>query len=355
MNFESPQQELPKDQKERVDILLEGVEGDDLADRYKPTFLGMGGEHMVFAIEDHPNVVAKVDYVKLRRMIQMNHEVGAPLDHIDPSMMSRVREVLDEDVRRSRELRQHFPETTLRERVYLQCIPLNRALAAEAFTDQDPVTAMVPEETTAVATLVRIQRRAPEHAIDDDALSLSFRYQEQQDSVDVQQYNKINAALVDNEGMFDQSSWRTTLSEEGAALIDAAKQSAEAHKALRDFVEKAMHYARETGEGLDLAGSGNVTFFKEDDTWRYLLLDAKYPAPKLIDEARTAFIAWNDGEKLDKRSASILMNSLNMTKLLNGFAATLGIEDRFQLFDTPVAPKAHALFFAIQEQVRRKG
>lgn len=343
-----------EDQRTRINDKLEHLDDTSLVGKYKPTFLGLGGGHMVFTIEGHPNIVAKVDYGKLRKMIQIHNETGSPLDSLDDGLKGVAKKHIEEDKRRGTELNRRFPESTLSERAFLQSVPVTKELLAEALTDQDPMISTVPEGTHSIVTLVRIQERAPDKALDNNAMSVVFQYLERDKDFDLELYEQANDMLLDSNTKFDESVFRQLLNPDGISLLDKMQKEKKLVPVIRDFVEKAISYINETGEGLDLAGESNVAIFEDGNEWNYLLLDAKYDTPNLIKRAQAVMEKVRSGVDIEESEANELMNTMNIVRLLNGLSSFTGSSSRLEIFDKPVKTLSASIFEQVSKHNKKK-
>lgn len=344
---------LRREQKDRIDKELDVLDDELITGKYKVKFLGLGGEHMVFSIESHPNIVAKVDYQKLKKIIELHNQTDTPLDSISDEFKARVNEFIEEDRTRTAELKKFFPGATLKERVYLQTVPVTKQLLAEALTDQDPVVQGFDEGIHNIVTIVRIQEKAPDSAVDERALSIAFSYVEQDQSFDRDVYKEANKVLIDGEGTVEEKLFRAVLNQNGIDLLDRMNKDKDLSLVVKKIVEQAIAYITQTGAGLDLAGEHNVSVYKEAKKWKYLLLDAKYGS-NLIEQAKQVLNKINHDQKIEHNEANQLMNALNMIRLINGLAALTGSEKRLDIFNEPIEDLSEKIFSAITSHYKKE-
>ncbi len=331
-------------QKERIDQQVQDIDSSDLLKSYPASYLGKGAEHMVFAIDGHPNVVAKVDAITLRKVVMIHSELKKPFDKVDDQFKEAARGMLAADREETRELAEYFPGSTLKERPIILTIPVTRELLAEALTDQDPAVQLLSEGVQDVATIVRIQERAPEAALGTRAASFRFAYTEEQGEVDMDRYKAMNESLVDGVGDIASELVGMAVSQETQKLLDASDKDPQLAAVLEDFVEKAVAYMTDTKKGLDLAGPHNVSVYMDEEEWKYVLLDAKYGTPDILSYAQEAVQVVRAGGELSHELANRLMNVLGMVRVINATAIHIGSEVRLHVFDEPITDVSEELY-----------
>lgn len=331
------------------DQKLEALSDHELTSKYKPSFAGMGGEQVVFDIEGHPDVVAKVHKHRLGRILDYNLTEGAPPDAMKQRLRRHMEERLKQERERFVELRAYFGrEHVLPERQYLQTVPVTDELL-HAIHERGTTELSLPEGVHDVWTVLRIQKRLPEAALGEDALSIKFRYAESDYGLEAEELEAMNAQLLDDpkEATFADMDLMMFGNNE-KALVNALKEDEGLRDTVGSFVKDAMRFTRETGEMLDLAGELNAALYKKDGAWTYVLADAFYPGQE-YEKGIEAFRKLVAGEELDDWQASPLLNAMNYARLLNGLALALELDVEPLVFaEVPTAPHAEKVLKALR-------
>ncbi|MES2314631.1 MAG: hypothetical protein V4524_01690 [Patescibacteria group bacterium] len=282
----------------------------NLVEKYHPKFLACGGDHLVYEIPEHPDVVVKASTFRIKDILVDNAEHGVPLDSLSDGMREFVGTELKEKDEQSRNLRNYFGnEHTLAERRFLMKVPVTGEIVADIFKD-DWKGRVPPEDSLNMNeawSSVTVQQRA--EAINDPKhLSLNFEGFLEEDKYDDTAIQHI-----------------LTLSENNPALRDS----------LKEFVSKAVSYANETGNILAMAGKDNIIFYKDPENgekWNYLLVDAlsihNEPVFKVAQEISLKII---NGEKITPHEQTLLMKALNFTRTINNIASALGMSEHLGL------------------------
>ncbi len=290
-------------------------EEDYLVEKYQPKFLARGGDHLVYEVQDHPDVVIKASTFRVKDILANNVEHGIPLDSMSDDMRAQIETELKEKDEQSKALRNYFGnEHTLAERRYLMKVPVTGEILTDIFKGDwkgriPPASSL---EMKKAWSSVIVQQRA-EAISDTTHLSLNFE-----------------GFLED--GKYDETAIQNilALSEIDPALRDS----------LKEFVSKAVSYANDTGNILAMAGKDNVIFYKEannsdnvnEEKWNYLLVDAlpihNEPVFKMSQEIARKIM---DDQKITEHEKTLLKKGLNFTRTINGLAEKLGMMERSSL------------------------
>jgi len=299
-----------------------------LVEKYQPRFLARGGEHIIYDVPGHPDIVAKVEAHTMYKIQKHNAERGLPLGAMDPEVFSYVQEHLKNGRERHRVLTEHFGrEHVLGLKQDLLQVPVTGPMLAELHGGRAPAGA---DKTREAWSVVKVQKRAPEFA-DPERKTVVAGYAEHGD-VDPDAYGRVTRALVEGDpsSRFDDKEFDAIVPNEFRDLLAAAERDPGLAASLKDLIERTARYAEKTGEILDLAGKDNVTVFKEKDGWNYRLVDALYPGSgeKLIERSAEAARRAAAGETLDEGEKNQLLNTINFTRAMNGMAKRLGVGTR---------------------------
>ena len=80
----------------------------ELISKYQPKFLAKGGEHIIYEIPEHPDIVVKAETGLLEKIIEWNAEHGLPIDSLPEEFKPRIHEYLKQEATRHQELKKYF-------------------------------------------------------------------------------------------------------------------------------------------------------------------------------------------------------------------------------------------------------
>jgi len=332
MNFEkepSRYDELPEDH--------------ELVSKYQPRFLNRGGEHLVYLVDGHPNLVIKASTYKIKDSVMSIIDKQGIID--DKILEDEAREKYEDEVKRKndeiRQLRFSFgKDHTLKERRYLMKVPVSYELLKEIFAN-DYFARVLPDSAkniNEVWTHVVVQEFT-EISEDSNRLSLSYGHFIENGEVDQELYQRVTSTLVDPSSTdfkgrdfldLQDCSKNKSLSK----LITMAETNAQLKEQLENFVKTAIKYTEETGQILALAGEDNVLFSQENGVWNFLLVDVLPNSPEPIFK-----IIKELGEKISKNinltleDKEYFKRGINFVRIINGLARSLGLQDQLKLPD----------------------
>jgi hypothetical protein len=343
----SPERTMPAPIDEQPSLEVTGTIDHELVKKIQPKFLARGGEHIVYEIPGHPEIVAKVETALMARLQVANAERSLPLDTMPHDVLPLVRQHVQNQRERYVRLKEYFGrEHVLPMKQSLMRVPITNQISTAIHRGKPPAGAAETGESWAI---VRIQKRAPEFGRRDLA-AFTAGYAEFHDP-NPDQYRRVTRALVDLDDSEDFSSaqFRGLLSPHTAETLLAVAVDQNLRAALRDFVTRTFRYVNETGEILDLADVHNVTVFKNDGAWSYRLIDALYPAgpqgkrTAMFLDARKAVAKAAARKKLNDGQKNKLLNTVNFVRFLNGLARTVGIGEQLRLVDPELQGKVDFL------------
>ncbi|HBU27512.1 TPA: hypothetical protein DEB00_00155 [Candidatus Uhrbacteria bacterium] len=334
-----------------LDQEIEGMPEQEMISKYKPTFLGMGGEQIVFGIEGHPNVVAKVRKHTLGEVVNYNRTEGISDEELHPAARAYLEKQLRREQGAQKLLKTHFPGHTLLERQYIQQVPVTRQMM-EAIKDRWSTYDELADGVHHLWTTVRIQEKLPPEAMpNQEAISLSFQYVEQHfDDDEVDAYDNLNTVLLDGAPLEDPGLLEEVLPH---ALLDAMDQHPELKHLVSEFAEHAITYTQATGEMLDLAGSWNVTVFEKDGTWDYVMPDAIYPARDSYTRGVFGIDALLHGKTIEAGKENTVLNTISYARFVNALAMVSGSSARLKIFDQPIASNSEVLLHLAKRELSR--
>ncbi len=292
-------------------------EENDLVERYHPRFLARGGDHLVYELIEHPDVVVKASTFRIKDILVDNAERGEALDSLSDAQRAQITTKLKEKDEQSRNLRKYFGNGhTLAERRYVMKVPVTGEIVVDIF-EGDWKKRVPPLGSLSIGeawSSVVIQQRA--EAIRDPAhLSLNF------------------GGFLE-EGKYDDTAIQN--------ILALAEQDPTLKNSLQEFVSKAISYANETGNILAMAGKDNVIFYKEDrdvdgdgnaNKWNYLLVDAlpihNESVFKMSQEISQKIA---NHEEITPHEKTLLMKGSNFTRTINNLAEKLGMSEHLELY-----------------------
>ena len=299
----------------------------DIVRRHGPEFLARGGEHLVYELPGHPESVAKVDVLSLRRGMEYNQEHGFPLDTLGVELQLRADVSIEQQRERFLTMQKCYgPEHVPNMRKYLVRVPVTKKILDEIFEGK------APGYPTEVPAIISIQRKV-EGLHGEEYQTMVAEYARGERSLPLD-YSKITDELVFGSSESVNTDIETFIDMQGdeyiGALIDEMKKEESLKESITDFIKKTIDYVNSAGEIIDIQGDGNVSFVKgEDGTWNYILVDALYPRGALtMHEIKTIFINFKEKKNFEERDYSIMFSALNFIRTINGFAKYLGLGAR---------------------------
>jgi len=313
----------------------------EIVRHYKPTFLARGGDHLVYAVEEHPDVVFKASSFAIKDSLSASADAGEDLDSIPDDEKTRLEEGIAKKTAQARILREYFGAShTVNERRYIMKVPVSKAIIDEIFKG-DWKKRKPPAEskklTEAWSTVV-IQERIPELA-DPSHLGFYFGgFLEERGQIDAEEYTELNNSFVplcqatpDDVALF----LRLQDNPKTHALTDLIAKT-ESDPNLKSttaaLVLNVISYANETGNILALAGEDNVILFNKDGKWDYLLIDALpiHDEP-VFEYAKQALHRHINNEDISEHEMTLIMKALNFVRTVNGVATTLDLPERLRM------------------------
>lgn len=322
------QKSTDEDGDEKDTYELSGVEH-ELTSKYQPKFLAKGGEHIIYEIPEHPDVVVKVATEPLKKIIDWNVEHDQSMNALSPEIETRAREYIKQEIERYQQLKKYFGrDHVLGQRKFLIKLPITENILDAIYEGSPPATG---NEVWGVAM---VQRRAEELS-DPERQTLVAGYSEKE-AIQPEVYNKATDHLVLGKNPEQKISEEQLLevqpNDHLKSLLERAENDESLKESLKDLVEKSITYTEKTGEVLDLAGSYNVTFSKKDGKWTYRLIDALYPGEKkMVEKTKIALLKLSLGTEIGEGEQNILMNAFNFVRTINGLAEQLGVQKRINI------------------------
>ena len=307
---------------------LEGVEH-ELIENYQPKFLAIGGEHVVYEIPDHPDIVAKVEVMSLKDSITWNDEHGEPMGVLSEEFKAQRDEYIKLHIEKYQQLKKYFGnEHVLPQKEFLLKVPVPPNVLRLLYDEKPPLQGT---ETWSVA---KIQRRAAELS-DQNRLSLVAGNAELE-NLNAEEYNRVTEHLVfgkDSEMPLKENELLDIQSKDDLKkLLEQAENDDELMVSLRELLKKIVIYTNETGDVIDIIGKDNLVFTRKDGKWTYRLVDPLYPGDKkIVSEAKAVLLKLSKGIEFNNEEHRFLMHTFNIVRTVNGLAEQVGIPERIDI------------------------
>jgi len=315
-------------------------EDHELVEHYKPVFLARGGDHLVYTVEGHPDVVIKASTFKIKDTLHENAENNQPLDLISEEQRVKLEKEIAEKNIQIQQLIEYFgKDHTLREKRYLMQVPVSMKILEEIFKSdwQERQPPIDYQNITEAWSSVTVQRRS-EEVLDQKHKGLYSGGFLEERGYDELEYKDLNDSLVIRPTLnTDTISLFLKLQDNPkthaiADLVNIAESDENLKKVLRDLTKKMISYAEHTGNILALAGEDNIILNEKGGNWNYVLIDAlPVHNEAVVAVARGLVHKYLNGEPLAKHEKTLIMKALNFVRLVNGLALCLGIEERLTI------------------------
>jgi hypothetical protein len=310
--------------------------GNALVKAYAPCYLTQGGEHLVYTVPKHPNVVIKISRHRIKDALEMAFR--APESCLDLQIWECARERYRSSAREQNQLIWQLRNAfgflhTLPERRHCLTVPLTGSIITEIFHDdykaRKPNLGMLAQAQA--LTIAAVQRRTLA-AAEPRRLSLSFGGYPEDAQCDEIMYERItrqSLLATSSAAGFDEAFCnlqdRSDRGELGA-LVRRAKLDRLLRSAVVRFLKGAARFTSASGQILALAGRDNVVFFPTRTGWNYLLIDA------LPSDPLPAFWVFRTVTRklahfpyfIDEQEKATLKRVVNFLRTTNGISLALG-------------------------------
>lgn len=288
----------------------------EIIERYKPEFLGEGGNHIVYRIPRYPNLVVKVHRRSLEHMeaYLQEHGLTAP----DAAKLGEV----ETYVAKHRADRDQFAGF----------FPRGRVLPERIFFAQVPVPGpRLPDGTSQFSEklgwgIVRVQEKIPVTGGVDYSLDSPYPEKRRVEHQDEVRYWKITERLLKGAPCATEDIFWIQRNIE--SHVERAERDPLYRKELEEFLRCAITYMAETGCFLDLVGKDNVVFqHLPDGSWRYLLVDA-LDGGLQVDDVLAIIKSVEVGDSIKEFPQSALINAFHSVRTINGLLTALDLPER---------------------------
>ncbi len=312
----------------------------DIVAHYKPKYLARGGDHLVYEVADHPDVIIKASTFIIKDILSSNEKNKLPPASFSGDLRKELEDEISQKNIQIRQLRKYFGnEHTLSERRYLAKVPITKEILDEIFKNdwKKRVTPEGSSELKEVWSAIIVQERA-DAIKDTNHLGLYFGSFLEERDFDPAKYQALNKLLIQN-----------SIQSEGDVDLFLCLQDNPKTHALRDILEKSENdillknkleelinniilYANNTGNILALAGGDNLILYPEDNGWNYLLLDVlPIHNETVFSDSKEIISKLLKGENVSQHDKTLLMKALNFTRTINGLTLSLKMPNRLNL------------------------
>lgn len=309
----------------------------EITKKYRPKFLGKGGENLVYEAEGRKDVVIKAQKQSLAKALAFNAASG--LEPGDESItVDELREgKLKQERERYKKLRDVFGNHVLPQKYFVMQVPVGEKVLKELEKVAEMSEVNLPKEANAGWTIVSIQKQAG--ALKDERrLSMGGanleRYMVNSKAIfnrsmrDI--YRHVTEGLMDREraetSEVDAEDMKFLMAESAfRPLVDKAERDPELAAVLADFQKKAVEFSEKNDDILDVAGRDNIVFHRDQDgAWTYTIIDGLYPFDTdILSKGREAAIKNDMGFPLDHMEVNAIGQSVNYVRVINGLGKIL--------------------------------
>ncbi len=300
---------------------------------YNPKYLDKGGDHLVYEIEGHPDIVIKASTFKIKDILSEN-----PNGQIEPHLENKISEEILQKNSKNRNLKKYFGEkAVLSEKRYLTKVTISPMIMEEIFSC-DWKHRTLPEgyqETKEVWTVATIQKKS-EIITSPTAISFNFGGFMEENNIELGSLDVLNQTLLSGAGLEHSESDLffknvNIVGKSNLKNINDLITSDESFKnVFEDLILKIIKYTNETGDIMALAGVNNLVFSKNSESglWEYNLIDVlPVHTEKMFEVSKKVIGKYLIGEHIDELERTILVKTLNYVRVINFFAKSLGLKE----------------------------
>lgn len=331
-------EKLPRSKRERFSL---EATGKALALRYNPRYVAEGGEHIVYEIEGHPEILVKGSKYGLHESLAYDPDSSKVESVEDSILLMDLRDDLKIEAATRRKLFEYFGrEHVPPQKKFIMKVPVNEDILKEV--ERFGAIEKNVDEAWTIVTVQRKQELPKGNYVSASIGNLEpniIEFRLHRNKEYMKEYERVSDALVrgeDDDVTIEQIT-EVIRSTGLASVAQRANEDPEFKQALREYVEKAIDFAEGTGEIMDIVGTDNTVFVKEDSKWTYKLLDPIYPFDnQLLEKARKVYL----GEKISDKDSNTLFQGMNFVRGLNAFAKISGSERRLEFLPAAVMTKS---------------
>ena len=309
----------------------------DLTKRYEPKFLGKGGEHLVYVVKNHPDVVIKAQKESLAKTMALNKASGLETDADSAAVEELRHNKLLEERKRYQKLREVFGDHVLPQKFFVMEVPVGKAVRDELHELPNLYHLNIPEQAEAGWTIVSVQKRA-EALKDESRLSMGganlevylSKSRKISDPATRNLYRRVTDGLMDRESAessdVNAEDLKLLMTDTRLRpLLQKAESDPDLAEVIADFQKKAVLFSEKNDDILDIAGRDNVVFhLNKHGAWTYTIIDGLYPFDTLIlKKGREALVRFEMGRETTSMEGNAVFQSVNYVRVINGLGKIL--------------------------------
>lgn len=301
----------------------------ELIEKYKPVFIASGGEHLVYEIPEHPDIVLKVSKESIANCAgwQMKHTADVDSYQYDRDVQVTIAHRIEEAQDVYREIKDFFPDSLLSQRYIKFKVPVTQEFLLQVAKESGEELSKeqidrLPIELYVVAL---VQEKSTELALDTSVSMFNEGY-----AFDtVEPHESWSSFLFRDEQQYTEN-----------GLLSEEKVPDEVEAVCQDFIERALDYSNVTGRILDIIGQNNIILYKDEQGMlSYSLIDAVYPEheqqslvqfKKFVESCVASDIPCP--ESIMKKNISLVINTVDYICKINREAGQHHIGARIDLF-----------------------
>ena len=275
--------------------------------KYQPKFLAKGGEHIIYEIPEHPDIVVKAETGLLEKIIEWNAEHGLPIDALPEEFKPRIHKYLKQEATRHQELKKYFgADHVPSQKEFLVKIPITKSILNALYENNPPAT------TNEAWSVVMVQKRV-DALNDPNRLSIISGYVEygktpedlNNQATEHFVFGKNLKKKIEKEKLFEIQTHSNL-----KILLEKSENDKNLKKSLKELVEKIISYTEKTGEIFDLAGQDNILLSQKDGKWTYTLVDTQFSCEgKMIEKAKATLDRLSVGSEIDEQEKHVLLKN----------------------------------------------
>ncbi len=295
--------------------------------------IGKGGEHIVFEDLRFPNYILKVDFIESLAVL---YAQSRGEDEIAKSVNTIKTKATDHSARIKRLQSYFLPGQVPTEIVCVKEIPISAKVVKAVLRDRNieiPKNLKIPKFLSVLCTLQH-KITLPEK---DKRIDLYSSYAELNRTISLENYAEGHRLLATARsiGPVNPEARAKIIQNIYPSLkqiIELSKKDESFQAALIDYIKRAMRYSVDTNEIIDMAGGGNVMFFKNElNAWSAFLMDALSPPELNFDLIRKASLMIKHDQPIDVRTKANTLNVINYIRFANALSMISGLSMRLEV------------------------
>lgn len=313
-----------------------------LLEKYRPTFIGSGGNSIVYTIEGHPDIVAKLNFNELLADHEKAHiESHQPAsDTLDTTIINELQKSFASEQQRNAALKKYFgKEHMVPARSYIVKLPISARILQQLYYNDMEASAL--DDVSEVWTVVNIQKKVAAIA-EGSHLSMESGYAELNDEnellahVDTTLYKTVTQNMLhpNTQPVIDVDVVKQFLKTQHPTitrLLEESEHDKHIQDICREIVRKAITYTKETGEILDLFGPDNLVISNNQNIIEYVLPDVVFFTDNMVAETQSSIRTLIEKGEISFEDTLNILNGVNYVRFINSLSHILGLHNYIEL------------------------